>query len=350
MRVKTVNDAGLESAYTSTEQVTPTNGETLKVWWGDIYPWPFYSATTTTFSIFFQVTTNVGASAVCHRNTAQSLNCPPDTLVSLSWNPNTHDPLELVPTGWGGRQTLRAVATADSSDTAETIRLQYAIGGPRLPEIVVSAGNGKIGVGWSVPATVAPGSAINGYRVRHRAVGSGWPDPPDWETDVTKRAFVIDGLTNDTTYEISVQAGSDVGDVTIKGSITIETLTGLQSGACGTEDRVNFCRVTPSASNAGNPGAPASPSVTAGDAKLAVSWTAPASDGGAAVHAYSVRHKQNSDGDDTYTTTTVYSGADSLDITGLTNSTAYKVQVRAENANGDSGWTTIGTTHTPVSS
>ena len=36
-----------------------------------------------------------------------------------------------------------------------------------------------------------------------------------------------------------------------------------------------------------------------------------------------------------------------LEITGLTGGTAYVVQIRSHNANGDSPWATIGSTHTP---
>ena len=67
------------------------------------------------------------------------------------------------------------------------------------------------------------------------------------------------------------------------------------------------------------------------------------------MHAYGVRHKLSTDADSAYVTRTVWSGTTSLEIGGLTNSSAYVVQIQALNANGASAWTTIGTTHTPTS-
>ena len=74
--------------------------------------------------------------------------------------------------------------------------------------------------------------------------------------------------------------------------------------------------------------------------ELTVGWTAPANNGGAAVHYYTVRHKVSTAGDDTYVEQIVSASEDSdVTITGLTSSTEYTVQVRAHNVNGSSAWT-----------
>jgi len=93
------------------------------------------------------------------------------------------------------------------------------------------------------------------------------------------------------------------------------------------------------------PGAPTfgSSPITAGDTTLAVAWNAPADTGGAAVHAYSIRHKVSTAGDDTYVTATVDGRSTTHTISGLTNGTQYTVQVRTHTAAGTSAWTTIGT-------
>ena len=87
------------------------------------------------------------------------------------------------------------------------------------------------------------------------------------------------------------------------------------------------------------PDAPAQPTVTAvtgSSTSLTVSWVAPANDGRPAIDGYDVQYRVGGSGPwtdlpqvVTGTTTT---------ITGLTADTDYQVQVRAANAEGDSGW------------
>ena len=104
------------------------------------------------------------------------------------------------------------------------------------------------------------------------------------------------------------------------------------------------------------PGAPAIDAVTAGDRSLTVEWSAPASDGGADITAYDVRHIRSDATDkaddewmvvdDAWT-----SASDALEYTvsGLTTDVQYDVQVRAVNDAGDGLWsaTATGTPRTP---
>ena len=85
------------------------------------------------------------------------------------------------------------------------------------------------------------------------------------------------------------------------------------------------------------PVTPATPTVTAvtGSAtSLSVSWAAPANDG-PAIDSYDVQYRAGSSGDWTDVPEVVSTTAT---ITGLTADTEYQVQVRATNAEGDSGW------------
>ena len=98
------------------------------------------------------------------------------------------------------------------------------------------------------------------------------------------------------------------------------------------------------------PGAPTITTVAAGHSSslgltLAVTWTAPASDGGAAIESYDVRFIKTADDETADANWTVEDpawesgdGALSTTISGLTDSTEYDVQVRAVNANGDGDW------------
>ena len=88
------------------------------------------------------------------------------------------------------------------------------------------------------------------------------------------------------------------------------------------------------------PGAPASVSATGGNAQVAVSWTAPTNDGGAAVTGYNVQYSTSSSG--TYIDaigacapeTTNGSTATTCTMTGLTNGTTYYFKVAAINTVG----------------
>ncbi len=78
------------------------------------------------------------------------------------------------------------------------------------------------------------------------------------------------------------------------------------------------------------PGAPTSVTATAADAQASVSWTAPASNGGATIDSYTVT---SSPGANTCTTTGSPAGA-SCTVSGLTNGTSYTFSVTATNTVG----------------
>ena len=108
------------------------------------------------------------------------------------------------------------------------------------------------------------------------------------------------------------------------------------------------------------PGEPTGLLISAGDARLDLSWTAPGDDGGSALTGYDVHYTSAAAGavgdSETVQTGGSLSSADgwvavgrgaeadppaaSQAITGLANDTAYRVRVRARNAAGASGWLT----------
>ena len=98
------------------------------------------------------------------------------------------------------------------------------------------------------------------------------------------------------------------------------------------------------------PTAPTIGAVTPGLASLAVSWSAPSSDGGSAVTAYDLRSIETTAdetvdsnwtvADDVWTTG---GGTLRYTLTGLTGGTQYDLQVRAVNAVGDGPWSATAT-------
>ena len=102
------------------------------------------------------------------------------------------------------------------------------------------------------------------------------------------------------------------------------------------------------------PGAPTIDTVEAGSSTslitLAVTWTAPASDGGSAIESYDVRFIKTADDETDDANWTVEEkvwesgdGTLSTTISGLTDSTEYDVQVRAVNDQGEGAWSTTET-------
>jgi len=100
-----------------------------------------------------------------------------------------------------------------------------------------------------------------------------------------------------------------------------------------------------SSSSGGNTvaGAPTAVTAVVGDSQATVSWTAPSSDGGAAITSYTVSASPGS-----ATATTSNGTTLSIVVTGLTNGTAYTFTVKATNSVGDSTASSASSAVTPV--
>jgi len=175
---------------------------------------------------------------------------------------------------------------------------------PGAPSGVVgSAGNGSVALSWSAPASDG-GSAITAYRVTPYVGGVAQTPLP---TGSASTSYTVTGLTNGTAYTFRVAAINAVG-------------TGPDSAASAA--------VTPVA---GAPGAPTGVSGTAGNGQVAVSWTAPSSNGGSAITGYRVTPYV---GGVAQAPVPTGSASTSYTVTGLTNGTAYTFRVAAINAVG----------------
>ena len=103
------------------------------------------------------------------------------------------------------------------------------------------------------------------------------------------------------------------------------------------------------------PGAPQDFAVSAGDAQVVLTWTAPTSDGGAAITEYEYRYSTGSTVSSSATWTDVTDGSDAgtdtddelgVTVSSLTNGTGYAFEVRAVNSVGG-GTATATKTATP---
>ena len=188
---------------------------------------------------------------------------------------------------------------------------------PAAPTL--TAGNRSLVVAWTAPS--ANGGTLSGFKVQYKLTSASTWSTHTFTSSGTTVTTTITGLTNDSAYNVQVAATNEHGD-------------GPWS------DSTNG---TPTAQP---PSKPAAPTLTAGNAQLTVSWTAPANNG-ASISDYDLQY--SSDGS-TWTFVEMDSAANtarSYVITTLTNGTAYQVQVRATNSKGDSLWSDSAT-GTPV--
>jgi large repetitive protein len=185
-----------------------------------------------------------------------------------------------------------AESTPSSSVTPATV--------PDAPTgALASLGNASVSVSWTVPGSDG-GTTIISYTATAAPGGA--------TATCTVGPCLVSGLTNGTSYTFTVYATNGVGD-------------SAQSSPSAS--------VTP----ATVPDAPTAVSAQREDSSATVSWTAPASDGGAAITSYSLTA---SPGGATATCTT-----GPCVLPGLTNGTAYTVALRATNSVGDSAESAI---------
>ena len=251
-----------------------------------------------------------------------------DGVVEISWSPPLNDgglPISAYAIDWVS--STGATGTIETTGTGYTMRnllngATYTVtvsavneagtspaGGsasatpaaaPSAPGAVTAdRGDGRIDVTWQPPAADG-GKPVLSYTVSWSA-----PDGTAGSADTTATTHTFDGLTNGTTYTVTVVATNEVGT------------SAASQPASGTPAHI--------------PGAPVAVRTVREDSRILVSWDPPASDGGLRVTGYTLLWVAP-DG----TTGSAETTANSHTIDGLSNGTTYGITVSATNEVGTS--------------
>jgi fibronectin type 3 domain-containing protein len=180
---------------------------------------------------------------------------------------------------------------------------------PTAPTGVAAVGgSSSVALSWSTPASNG-GSPITGYNL-YRGTSAGAESATPVATNVKATSFMDTGLTNGTTYYYKVAAVNAVG-------------TSPSSGEAS---------ATPQASV---PSAPVGLVASGGNGLVALSWTAPTSDGGSGLIGYNL-YRGTAAGAESTTPVATNVTLTSFSDTGLTNGATYYYKVAAVNAVGTS--------------
>ena len=208
-----------------------------------------------------------------------------------------------------------AGAWSNQSSPAVTVT-GGTIGLPSIP--TATPGVGQVGLTWSAPSTgtLTPTS----YQIRYSSnSGTTWTELA--ATGTTATTATVSGLTNGTAYVFAVRAisGSNVSSYS-----------------------ANSTAATP-----GTPGVPRTVAGTAGDAQVALTWTAPAAATGVPnPTGYQVQYQAK--GTSAWLPTTPLAATSaSATVTGLTNGTPYVFRVRSMNGPIEGDWTAASAEVTP---
>ena len=202
-------------------------------------------------------------------------------------------------------KAVNAVGTSQPSNEANATPQASVPGQPT--GLVASAGDAKVVLSWTVPNSDG-GSPITGYNVYRSTTPGGEGSTP--YTTATSSSFTDTAVTNGTTYYYKVAAVNTVG-------------TGPQSGEAN---------ATPQPA-ATVPSAPQGLTATGSNGAVQLSWSAPASSGGAAVTSYNVYRSTTAGGEGSTPVATGVTGTSFIDSP-LNNGTTYYYTVAAVNAVG----------------
>jgi RHS repeat-associated protein len=304
--VKATNSAGSSTASAASNSVTPAT----------VPGAPTIGTATggnTQATVTFTAPTSNGGSAITGYTVTSS---PTGGVDSNAGTTGLSHVMTGLTNGTAYKFTVKATNAKGSSSASSASNSVTPATVPGAPIIgTATSGNAQATVTFTAP-TSNGGSAITGYTVTSSPAGG-----VDSNAGTTGLSHVMTGLTNGTVYTFTVKATNAKG-------------TGAASTASSS--------VTPTATVT-VPGAPTIGTATGGNAQATVTFTAPASNGGATITGYTVTSSP-AGGVDSNAGTTGLSHV----MTGLTNGTAYTFTVKATNSAGAGAASSASNSVTPV--
>lgn len=194
---------------------------------------------------------------------------------------------------------------------------------PGAPTIgTTTAGNAAVTVRWTAPGDTG-GSAITGYLVRVVLDGTSVEVGAPRVAGAGDTSLLVTGLAANTAYRFQVAAVNAAG-----------------AGA--------YSAFSAATRTFARPAAPTIGTVTRGNASATVRWTAPTNTGGTPLTGFTVQVVNAATGVQVGLLRTAAATATSLNVTGLTNGTAYRFRVRAVNVVGSGPASALSATVTPA--
>ncbi len=237
----------------------------------------------------------------------------------------------------GSVTTVKDVVGADGTDTLTNIEvLQF--GGAGVPAggttpvaptaIIATGGPAQATVAWTAPDVRHAGpQVVTGYLVEVDNAATGAIAGPLRPVDGASNSLKVTDLAPGS-YRFRVQA--------------------VNSAATPPEGPFSVSSPAVTVTSAVAPDAPVIGTATRGDMSAAVTWAAPASDGGSVITGYSVRVVDPATSTQIGLLRTAAADATSLTVAGLANGTAVSFQVQAVNGVGAGGLSALSNTVTPA--
>ncbi|MGH3179799.1 MAG: fibronectin type III domain-containing protein, partial [Streptosporangiaceae bacterium] len=161
---------------------------------------------------------------------------------------------------------------------------------PGLPNgLAASPGNGKVTLSWTTPGSDG-GTGISGYEIYRGTSPGGESGTPVNASLVAGTSFTVTGLTNGTRYYFTVAAVNKAKLQSAKsGEASATPAAGASASASASASGSASATGPATASPSGGATATATGlTATPGNGEVGLSWTAPASDGGAPPASYHV--------------------------------------------------------------